>query len=68
MGGMQSDLPRPTSRDHMEKPDVLEISCGDDVHLHKPPPPPTLQLCENSLEVRRNPGNGGGGGCGGGGV
>lgn len=45
----------------MENPDVLEISCGDDVHLHKPPPPVTLQLCENSLEFRHNPGNGGGG-------
>lgn len=50
MRRMPGDLPGPATRDQMENPDVLEISCGDDVHLHMSPPPPTLEFCERSLE------------------
>lgn len=32
MRGIQGDLPGPTTRDQMENPDVLDISCRDEVH------------------------------------
>ena len=64
MRGIQGDLPGPTTRNQMENPDVLDISCRDEVHLYRcqqePMPPllPTLWLCERSPEFRLNPGNG----------
>ena len=64
MRGIQGDLPEPTTRNQMENPDVLDISCRDEVHLYRcqqePMPPllPTLWLCERSPEFRLNPGNG----------
>lgn len=44
------DLPGPTTREQMENPDVLDISCRDEVHLRDagqepmPPPPNTVAL------------------------
>lgn len=43
MRGMWGDLPRPITRNQMEIPGVLEISCGDDAYPHMPSPHPTVK-------------------------
>ena len=64
MRGMQGDLLGPTTRDQMENPEVLDISCRDEVHLYRshqetmPPLLTTLWLRECFPGFRPNPGDG----------
>lgn len=41
---MRGGLSRPMTRNQMEIPGVLDISCGDDAHLHMPSPHPTVEV------------------------